>query len=70
MLLRLMPTLARVDASLNEDELSGLEQLLYYILRMHLAKDKKMSDSADLDAEIEKLQHFMSDPIYYMQLTD
>jgi hypothetical protein len=46
-----------------------MEQLLKYMLRLLVGRYKSLTD-ADLDAEIEKLQLFMTDPIYYMKLED
>lgn len=54
-------------AALTDDDLTTFEQLLRYLLRLHLGQYKSLKD-ADLDAEIEKLQRFMSDPIYYTKL--
>ncbi|MCL4295922.1 MAG: MarR family transcriptional regulator [Anaerolineae bacterium] len=54
-------------ANLTDDDLSNLEQLLRYILRMHIGRYTASSD-ADLDAEIEKLRRFKRDPIHYAKL--
>ena len=56
-------------STLTEEELDALEQLLQYLIRMHLGRYKSLKD-ADLDAEIKRLQQFMNDPIYYMKLED
>lgn len=56
-------------AALADEDLTALEQLVRYLLRMHVGRYKSLAD-ADLDAELEKLQLFMSDPIYYMKLED
>lgn len=54
-------------ASLSDEDLSALEQLLRYILRMQIGRYTSSSD-ADLDAEIEKLRLFRHDPIHYAKL--
>jgi DNA-binding MarR family transcriptional regulator len=53
-------------AKLTDEELTTLEQLLRYKLRMYLGQHKPLPDDA-LDGEIEKLKYFMSDPIRYMK---
>jgi DNA-binding MarR family transcriptional regulator len=56
-------------AALTDDDLAALEELLRYILRMHVGRCMPAAGApADLDAEIEKLQRFMEDPIYYATL--
>jgi len=52
---------------LSDDDLIALESLLRFKLRMHLGRYKSLQDE-DLDAEIEKLQRFIHDPIYYTKL--
>jgi DNA-binding MarR family transcriptional regulator len=54
-------------ATLTDDELANFEQLLRYKLRMYLGRYKSLPD-IELDAEIEQLKHFMSDPIHYIKL--
>jgi DNA-binding MarR family transcriptional regulator len=54
-------------ASLTDDELAALEQLLEYVLRIHLRRHKPLQD-ADLDAELEKLRLFIEDPISFARL--
>jgi DNA-binding MarR family transcriptional regulator len=54
-------------ASLTDEDLSALEQLLRYILRMQIGRYTSSAD-ANLDAEIEKLRLFRRDPIYYAKL--
>jgi hypothetical protein len=54
-------------AKLTDEDLNSLEQLLRYILRMHIGRYTSSSD-ADLDAEIEKLRRFRRDPIHYAKL--
>ena len=54
-------------ASLTDDDLTALEQLLRYILRMHVGQYKLLQDE-DLDAELEKLRLFKSDPIRYARM--
>ncbi len=56
-------------AALTDDDLTALEQLVRYLMRMYIGQYKSLEES-HLDAEIEKLQHFMSDPIYHMKLED
>ncbi len=56
-------------AALTDHDLTTLEQLLRYLLRMHLGQYMSLQD-ADLDAAVEKLQRFKSDPIYYVKLED
>ncbi len=56
-------------AALTDDDLTALEQLLRYLLRMYIGQYKSLENDY-LDAEIEKLQHFMSDPIHHMKLED
>lgn len=51
-------------AALTDDDLNVLEQLLHYILRMHVGRFKSL-DEADLDAEIERLRSFTRDPISF-----
>jgi DNA-binding MarR family transcriptional regulator len=54
-------------AAFSDEDLTALEDLLRYILRMHLSRYKPLQD-ADLDAEIEKLRIFKNDPIRYAKL--
>ena len=53
--------------ALSEEELATFEHLLGRLLRVHLQQCMSLKD-ADLDAEIEKLEHFVKDPIAYMKL--
>jgi len=53
-------------AALTDDDLAALEQLLGYLLRIHVSPIASLK-GADLDAEIEKLQLFTSDPISYVK---
>jgi DNA-binding MarR family transcriptional regulator len=53
-------------ARLTDEDLNVLEQLLQYILRMHI--DHTVSPEADLDTELEKLRLFGRDPIHYAKL--
>jgi DNA-binding MarR family transcriptional regulator len=50
--------------SVSDEDLTVLEQLLRYIIRVYIADYKSLSD-AELDAEIQKLLLHKSDPIYY-----
>lgn len=52
---------------LTDEELEALEQLSIYILRIHLGKFKSPTET-DIEAEIEKLRIFKSDPIGYAKL--
>ncbi len=54
-------------SALTDEELTALEDLSRYILRMHVGKFRSLAD-ADLDAELEKLRLFKSDPIRYAKL--
>ncbi|MCK6630548.1 MAG: MarR family transcriptional regulator [Anaerolineae bacterium] len=54
-------------ANLTDEELSALEQLLHFILRMHLRRTLS-SPEADLEAELEKLKLFGRDLIHYAKL--
>ena len=53
-------------AALTDDDLAALEQLLGYLLRIHMRQPESLS-TTDLDAEIERLQLFTSDPISYVK---
>ena len=53
--------------NLTDDDLMHFEQLLRSVLRMHLKRNNAPQD-ADLDAEINKLRLFKSDPIQYTKL--
>lgn len=52
---------------LSDDDLAALEQLLRHKLRLSMGQRRPMQDT-DLDAEIDRLQRFMTDPIYYAKL--
>jgi DNA-binding MarR family transcriptional regulator len=52
---------------LTDEELTTLEQLLERLIWIHLGRVMPLPE-VDLAAEIEKLSHFMKDPIYYMKL--
>ena len=54
-------------AALSDEELTALEELVQYILRMQVGRYKSLQD-ADLDTELEKLRLFKSDPIRYSKL--
>jgi DNA-binding MarR family transcriptional regulator len=54
-------------AALTDEELAALEELSMYLLRMYVGRYKSLQD-ADLDAELEKLHLFKSDPIRYAKL--
>lgn len=55
--------------TLTDEELMALEQLIAYLLRMHVGRYVSLDD-ADLDPEFDKLQRFMSDPIKYIKMED
>ena len=55
--------------ALTDEDLEAVEQLLKYMLRLMVGRHKSLTDT-DLDAEIDKLQLFMTDPIHYMKLED
>jgi hypothetical protein len=57
----------KVYGALTDEELATYEQLLRYLLRAYVGQFTSLQGD-DLDAEIEKLQHFRNDPIYYMKL--
>ena len=54
-------------AALTDEDLTVLEELLHYVLRMHLGRYKSLQ-AAELDAELEKLRLFKSDPIRFAKL--
>jgi DNA-binding MarR family transcriptional regulator len=54
---------------LTDDDLSALEQLLKSKIRLYVGGYRSLRDE-ELDSEIERLQDFMSDPIYYAKLED
>lgn len=53
--------------ALTDEDLTVLEQLLRYVVRMHVGRYKSLRDD-ELDAEIEKLRIFKNDPIGYAKL--
>lgn len=53
--------------NLSDDDLMHFEQLLRSVLRMHLGRTNAPQE-ADLEAEINKLRLFKSDPIRYAKL--
>jgi hypothetical protein len=54
---------------MSDEELDVFEQFLKHILRAHLGRMTSRQD-ADVDAELEKLHLFKSDPIHYAKLED
>ena len=56
-------------ASLSDKQLSDLEQILHSLLRGHLIQYSRLKNT-DVDAEIEKLQLFVQDPISYVKSED
>lgn len=60
---------SRMYSDLTDADLTALERLLRHKLRMHIGRYKSLQDE-DLDLELEKLQRFMSDPIYYVKLEE
>jgi DNA-binding MarR family transcriptional regulator len=67
---RIKEDATRVDldgfATFTDGELATLEESLKQLLRIHVEQYMSLK-GADLDAEIEKLQNFRSDPVYYMK---
>jgi DNA-binding MarR family transcriptional regulator len=56
-------------SDLTDDDLTALERLLKSKLRLHVGRFRSLRNE-DLDSEIERLQDFISDPIYYAKLED
>lgn len=54
-------------ATLTDEELDTFQHLLSRILRVHLKQVMQINDE-QVEVEIEKLQHFVKDPIYYAKL--
>lgn len=54
-------------AMLSDDELTTFEHLLGHLLRVHLKRFMSLPE-ANIDAEIEKLEFFVKDPISYLKL--
>ena len=52
---------------MTDEQLNNLEQLLRHLLRIHLGR-YMLPQGADLDAEIERLEYFVRDPICYVKL--
>ena len=53
---------------LTDEELATFECLLGRLLRIQLQQDNQSLQGADLDAEIERLEQFVRDPISYFKL--
>jgi len=53
-------------ATLNDDELAAIEQLVGYLLRIHVDRLASLKGT-DVETQIEKLQRFMNDPISYVK---
>ena len=53
-------------AHLTDDELSAVEQLFGYLLRIHVG-GMASSKGTDIQTQIERLQLFMNDPISYVK---
>lgn len=64
---KLMESATPTYTLLTEEELDTFERLLKRLLRAHLQQYKSLSGSA-LDAEVEKLERFVKDPISYSKL--
>ncbi len=60
---------SRMYSTLTDEDLTALERLLRHKLRMHIGRYKSLQNE-DLDVEMEKLQRFMTDPIYYTKLEE
>ncbi|MDM8519269.1 MarR family transcriptional regulator [Anaerolineales bacterium HSG6] len=54
-------------AALNDDELTNMEQLLTYTLRMYLRR-YMASQNVDVEETLKKLKMFKKDPIYYAKM--
>jgi len=54
-------------AALNDDDLTNLEQLLSYTLRMYLRR-YMASQNVDVEETLEKLKMFKKDPIHYAKM--
>lgn len=54
---------------LTDDDLTVLERLLKSKLRLYVGGYRSLHDE-ELDSEIERIQDFISDPIYYAKLED
>lgn len=54
---------------LTDEELTALDQSLKYMLRLHVGRYTSLS-GPELEAEVERLQHFRHNPIYYMKTED
>jgi DNA-binding MarR family transcriptional regulator len=57
-----MPTYA----TLSDDELTAIEQLVEHLLRIHVSR-LASSKGTDVEAQVERLQLFMNDPISYVK---
>ncbi len=64
---RLMTEATPTYALLTDEELGTFEYLLRRLLRVQLQNFMSIPDSA-IDAELEKLEHFVNDPIAYSKL--
>jgi DNA-binding MarR family transcriptional regulator len=53
-------------ATLSDDELTAIEQLVGHLLRIHVGQLASLKGT-DVEAQVEKLQLFMNDPISYVK---
>ena len=53
-------------ATLNDDELAAIEQLVGYLLRIHVDRLASLKGT-DVETQVERLQLFMNDPIAYVK---
>ena len=53
-------------ATFNDDELAAIEQLINYLLRIHVGQLASLKGT-DVETQIERLQLFMDDPISYVK---
>ena len=53
-------------ATLSDDELAAIEQLVGFLLRIHVSQ-LASSKGTDVETQVERLQLFMNDPIAYVK---
>jgi len=53
-------------ATLNDDELAAIEQLVEHLLRIHVDRLASLKGT-DVESQFERLQLFMNDPIAYVK---
>ncbi len=57
----------KMYSALTDNDLTALERLLKQKLRLHAGQYRSLPDEA-MDAELERLQRFINDPIQYSKL--